>query len=111
MSLLTLIDQEKTNMPFHFCADELFMLLAMLPFIGVFFRKFHVWWHAKVNHAQHSTRVIDVETRSPEEVVRFAPTFRPPHVELVSENDMQYLQGTPAPIVPLIKVDIDEQNP
>lgn len=40
-------------MPFHFCADELFMLMAMIPFIGIFFRKVHAWWHTKFKHAPH----------------------------------------------------------
>lgn len=93
----------------HICIDEIMMLLAMFPFIGVFFRKLHVWWHAKVNHAQHSTRVIEVETRSPEDVARYAPTFRPPFVQL-STKDMAYLSGEPAPLTITIPVTIEESN-
>lgn len=40
-------------MPFHFCADEMLMLMAMIPFIGIFFRRLHVWWHSKFNHKCH----------------------------------------------------------
>jgi hypothetical protein len=40
-------------MPFHFCSDELFMILAMLPFVGVFFKRIHNWWHAKFGHKCH----------------------------------------------------------
>lgn len=37
----------------HFCADELFMIMAMLPFIGNFFRKIHTWYHTKFKHHHH----------------------------------------------------------
>lgn len=40
-------------MPFHWCADETFMLLSALPFIGFFFAKLHAWWHKKFHHACH----------------------------------------------------------
>jgi hypothetical protein len=40
-------------MPFHFCQDELLMILAMIPFIGIFFRKIHIWYHAKFHHKCH----------------------------------------------------------
>jgi hypothetical protein len=40
-------------MPFHFCMDEVLMIMAMLPFIGVFFRRVHAWWHSKFNHQCH----------------------------------------------------------
>ena len=46
-------------MPFHFCGglDDLIYiplyLLAMLPFVGVFFRRFHVWFHARFNLNKH----------------------------------------------------------
>lgn len=33
------------------------MFLAMLPFIGVFFRRIHAWWHAKFSHKDHQTKV------------------------------------------------------
>lgn len=34
-------------MPFHFCADEMIMLLAAIPFLGVFARRLHAWWRTK----------------------------------------------------------------
>src|SRR5271169_682606 len=40
-------------MPFHFCTDELLMTLAMIPFIGILFRKLHVWWHKHFHHQCH----------------------------------------------------------
>jgi hypothetical protein len=33
--------------------DETLALLAVLPFIGVFFRRLHNWWHAKHQHKCH----------------------------------------------------------
>lgn len=30
-----------------FCADELMMLMAGLPFLGLLARRFHAWRHAK----------------------------------------------------------------
>lgn len=40
-------------MPFHFCYDELLMILAAIPFIGILFRKIHNWWHTKFHHKCH----------------------------------------------------------
>ena len=40
-------------MPFHFCYDELLMIMIMLPFIGAFFKKVHAWYHAKNHHKCH----------------------------------------------------------
>lgn len=41
-------------MPFHFCADELMMIMAMVPFVGVAFRRLHTWYHIKFKHHCHS---------------------------------------------------------
>lgn len=40
-------------MPFHFCADEMIMIMAMIPFIGAFFKKVHLWYHVKFHHHCH----------------------------------------------------------
>lgn len=40
-------------MPFHFCADELFMFLAIIPFVGIYFHKIHIWLHDKFKHHNH----------------------------------------------------------
>lgn len=51
---------EKVIMPFHFCMDEVLMIMAMFPFIGFAFRKVHVWWHTRFNHqCHHVTRCED----------------------------------------------------
>lgn len=41
-------------MPFHFCQDELYMLLGLLPFIGFFFKKMHAKYHTKFKHKCHN---------------------------------------------------------
>lgn len=37
----------------HICSDEILMILAMIPFIGAFFRKIHNWYHVKFKHQCH----------------------------------------------------------
>lgn len=37
----------------HWCMDETLAVLAMIPFIGYFFRKLHVWWHKHFHHPCH----------------------------------------------------------
>lgn len=37
----------------HFCSDEILMFLAVIPFIGAFFRKIHNWYHVKFKHKCH----------------------------------------------------------
>jgi hypothetical protein len=34
----------------HFCSDELMVLLAAIPVIGLYFLKLKTWWHIKFNH-------------------------------------------------------------
>ena len=76
-------------MPFHFCSDELLLILSMLPFIGVFFRKIHAWWHAQFSHQEHKHNepiVHVIETgplRSPLEVLENPPKFNPPPFDLL----------------------------
>lgn len=40
-------------MPFHFCPDEVMAIMAAIPFIGVLFRRLHLWYHSKVKHKDH----------------------------------------------------------
>lgn len=37
----------------HWCADETLMLMSMIPFIGIMFRKLHTWYHTKFHHKEH----------------------------------------------------------
>ena len=46
----------------HICMDEILMFMAMLPFIGVFFRKIHAWWHSKLNHKCHEKACDNTHT-------------------------------------------------
>lgn len=41
-------------MPFHFCIDELLMLMSVTPFLGVWARRVHDWYHTRVNHKPHA---------------------------------------------------------
>jgi hypothetical protein len=34
-------------MPFHFCQDELFAIMAMLPFMGAIVAKIRARWYAR----------------------------------------------------------------
>jgi len=46
-------------MPFHFCMDEVLMIMAMVPFIGVAFRRVHAWYHLKFGHKCHKKACDD----------------------------------------------------
>jgi hypothetical protein len=37
----------------HWCMDETLAVLAMIPFIGIFFGKMHTWWHKHFHHKCH----------------------------------------------------------
>lgn len=34
-------------MPFHFCGEELMMIMASIPFVGVLFRRLQLWYTTK----------------------------------------------------------------
>ena len=54
----------------HICSDEILMLLAMIPFIGAFFRKIHNWYHIKFKHQCHekvSCKEIHVDHKADDE--------------------------------------------
>jgi hypothetical protein len=55
-------------MPFHFCADELFAIMMMIPFIGIFFRKLHTWYHTKYGHKCHEKECLEIHAEHVEEV-------------------------------------------
>jgi len=55
-------------MPFHFCADELFAIMMMIPFIGIFFRKLHTWYHIKFGHKCHEKTCTETHLEHIEEV-------------------------------------------
>jgi hypothetical protein len=39
--------------------DEIIAFMAMLPFIGIFFRRIHTWLHGKLNHKCHEKTCDD----------------------------------------------------
>ena len=41
----------------HFCQDELLMLMAAIPIIGMYFNKIHLWYHNKFKHHSHKDHV------------------------------------------------------
>ena len=81
-------------MPFHFCIDELIAIMAMIPFIGIFFRKIHDWWHTKFNPPPHPKKDFDPFERG---------------LTVVSEEDMKYLRGEPVPLKITIPIKIDDK--
>lgn len=86
----------------HWCMDETLALLAMIPFIGYLFRKLHVWWHTKVAHLCHAKHCDDTHAEH-----KYSPFDRPScGYQKVSEADMEYLRGTPAPLEVTVPVDI-----
>ncbi len=87
----------------HWCMDETLAVLAMIPFIGYFFRKIHAWYHSKMGHTCHEKHCEDKHVDHP-----YSPYDRSQwHKALqLSEEDMEYLRGTPAPLKITIPVTI-----
>lgn len=89
----------------HWCMDETLAVLAMIPFIGYFFRKLHAWYHAKMGHVCHEKHCDEIHVEH-----KFSPYHNDPEcrgkVQQVSEEDMKYLRGTPAPLKIMIPVTI-----
>ena len=80
----------------HWCMDETLAVLAMLPFIGYFFRRLHAWYHTKMGHTCHEKHCDD--THVEHTVKPYSPFGRHEGFQKVSEEDMEYLKGTPAPL-------------
>jgi hypothetical protein len=110
-------------MPFHFCTDELLALLAMLPVIGLLFRRMHTWWHNHFHHKCHEPGCNDTHVEHchmladiPHGKVGEGQCEQHPLVshkenpyspydkkhwhqdDTVSEEDMKYLRGEPVPL-------------
>jgi hypothetical protein len=91
----------------HWCMDETLAVLAMIPFIGYFFRKLHTWYHSKMDHLCHEKHCDDVHVEH---------NFSPYHTDAscrgkmqrVSKEDMEYLRGEPAPLKVIVPVAIEE---
>jgi len=50
----------------HICADEILMIMMMIPFIGYFFGKLHAWYHKKTNHKCHTEGCNDTHVEHEE---------------------------------------------
>jgi hypothetical protein len=94
-------------MPFHFCMDEVLLIMALIPFIGLWFAKLHAWYHVKFGHKCHEKTCSDVHMEH--EKKPFNPFKREPFV-VVSKEDMKYLQGTPVPLKVAIPVCIGNKS-
>lgn len=49
------------------------MVLSMLPFIGIFFKKIHAWWHKNSNHKCHEDHCHSHHVEHIEELDKFDP--------------------------------------
>lgn len=88
----------------HWCMDETLALLAMIPFIGYLFRRLHAWYHKKMGHTCHEKHCEDKHVEH-----KYSPYDRPAcGYQKVSEEDMKYLRGTPAPLKITVPVTIEE---
>jgi len=87
----------------HWCMDETLAVLAMIPFIGYFFRKLHAWYHAKMGHTCHEKHCDAVHVEHPYSPYDRANWHKAEHI---SEADMEYLRGTPAPLKITVPVSI-----
>lgn len=87
----------------HWCMDETLAVLAMIPFIGYFFRKLHAWYHAKMGHVCHEKHCDDRHVDHPYSPYDRANWHKD---QTVSEADMEYLRGEPAPLKITIPVTI-----
>lgn len=86
----------------HWCMDETLAFLAMIPFIGYFFRKLHAWYHAKMGHACHEKHCDETHAEH-----KYSPFARSDlGYQKVSEEDMEYLRGSPVPLKITIPVTI-----
>lgn len=93
----------------HWCMDETLAVLAMLPFIGYFFRRLHAWYHTKMGHTCHEKHCDDTHVEHEEFQYSPGSPYNPANwhkMQYVSEKDMEYLRGTPAPLKITIPVDI-----
>jgi hypothetical protein len=52
----------------HWCMDETLAVLAMIPFIGYFFRKLHIWYHTKLGHTCHEKHCDSAHAEHPHTV-------------------------------------------
>lgn len=51
----------------HWCNDETLMVLSMIPFIGFYFNKLHLWYHMKMNHKCHEKKCDETHAEHEDE--------------------------------------------
>lgn len=148
---------------FHWCADETLMLMTAIPFVGMYFRRIHAWWHNKFSHKCHEKTCEEKHVEHPkkpkrkvyqpkepikhltsedcERIAKEAERYReeigkrldrldhitPEDLKIrvrcheyspfdredyhkVSEEDMKYLRGTPAPLKIIVPNIVIEEN-
>ena len=49
----------------HWCMDETLAVLALIPIIGLFFRKIHTWWHKNHHHKCHEPHCHEEHVEHP----------------------------------------------
>lgn len=49
----------------HWCMDETLAVLALIPIIGIFFRKLHTWWHSRTHHKCHEPHCHEEHVNHP----------------------------------------------
>lgn len=52
----------------HICMDEILAFLAIFPFIGIYFRRFHMWFHLRFKHRAHQHKHATKKKMSKEEM-------------------------------------------
>jgi hypothetical protein len=97
----------------HWCMDETLALLSVIPFIGYLFTKLHLWWHAKFHHRCHEEGCLEVHVEHKEHQFDPGSPYHPDNWHkpvIVSEEDMKYLKGEPAPLKITIPVTIEKDD-
>lgn len=55
----------------HWCMDETLMVLALIPVIGIFFRRLHNWYHKHFHHKCHEPHCHEEHVTHPHEAGDF----------------------------------------
>lgn len=95
----------------HWCMDETLAVLAMIPFIGYFFRKLHIWYHAKMGHTCHEKHCDDVHAEHPHTIVSHQDSWDPISQDDVSErfgNDLVVFLYKELADIGILEVSMDE---
>lgn len=75
----------------HWCMDETLAVLAMIPFIGYFFRKLHIWWHNKFHHKCHEKGCDSNHVEHKDDP--YSPFNRDPRDGMLTRGDVLIICG------------------